>query len=216
MILFLVPAFLLALAYGAVWTLRPVSLARSVVKTGSTALLALGALWAGLPWIALALGLGALGDWFLSRDREVGFLPGLGVFALGHAVYLGVLWPVAGMPGALAFGVLLLAALGLMLRLWPVLGGLRGPVAVYAGLSVALGAMALGLPEGAGWLMAGVLAFIASDMVLALSLFLLGQDHRLQPVLARTLWALYWGGQAAILWGAKTLLSGIDGAAGIA
>jgi hypothetical protein len=35
-------------------------------------------------------------------------------------------------------------------------------------------------------------------------------------VLARLLWALYWGGQAAILWGMKTLTGGIDAAAGIA
>ncbi|MBF9059400.1 lysoplasmalogenase [Rhodobacterales bacterium HKCCSP123] len=210
----LLPAAALALAYGAVWTLRPVSPARSVIKTGSTALLALAGLWAGVPGIALALALGAIGDWFLSRPREVGFLPGLGSFALGHGVYLRVLWPLAGPPGLLASLVLSGVALALISALWSRLGALRGPVAAYAALSVALGLVALGMP--AGLLPLGLLAFILSDIVLAVALFLLPPSHPAQPVLSRLLWVLYWGGQAAILLGAIRVFSAIDGGAGIA
>jgi uncharacterized membrane protein YhhN len=211
---FLLPAAALALAYGAVWTLRPVSLARSSIKTGSTALLALAGLWAGLPGMALALALGAVGDWFLSRPRETGFLSGLSAFALGHAVYLWVLWPMAGPPAVWPALILLAATLALMVSLWPALGPLRGPVAGYAALSVALGLVALGMPPGL--LSGGLLAFILSDIILAVALFRLPPDHPAQPVLSRLLWALYWGGQAAILLGAVAVFSGIDGATGIA
>ncbi len=212
--MFLLPAALLALAYGAVWTLRPMSLTRSGIKTGSTALLALAGLWAGLPGIALALVLGAVGDWFLSRPRETGFLPGLAAFALGHAVYLWVLWPLAGMPGLIPSAILLAVALALMLSLWPGLGPLRLPVAAYAALSVGLGLVALGMPPSL--LPGGVLAFILSDIILAVALFRLAPGHSAQPVLSRLLWALYWGGQAAILLGAIGVFSAIDGGAGIA
>ena len=210
----LVPAALLALSYGAVWTLRPVSWTRSAIKTGATALLALAALWAGLPGLALALALGAVGDWFLSRPHATGFLPGLVAFALGHVVYLGVLWPLAGPPGLVPSAILFAVALALMLSLWPRLGPLRLPVTAYAALSVALGLVALGLPVGA--LALGLLAFILSDIVLAVALFLLPEGHRAQPVLSRFLWALYWGGQAAILIGAIDVFSAIDGVSGIA
>ncbi|MCT4684458.1 MAG: lysoplasmalogenase [Roseicyclus sp.] len=210
----LVPAALLALAYGAVWTLRPISLARSATKTGATALLALAALWAEQPGLALALALGALGDWFLSRPRETGFLPGLAAFAFGHAVYLALLWPLAGPPALVPSAILFAVALALMLSLWPRLGPLRVPVTAYAALSVALGLVALGMPLGA--LSLGVLAFILSDIVLAVALFLLPEGHRAHPVLSRFLWVLYWGGQAAILIGAIDVFSAIDGVSGIA
>jgi len=216
MIGFLLPAGALALAYGAVWTLRPVSWARSAIKTGSTVLLALAAAWHGLPILAMALGLGAVGDFFLSRDPKSGFLPGLAAFALGHAIYIAVLWPLAGSVPVVPVLVLASVSAVLLVRLWPVLGDLRLPVAIYAGLSVALGALALALPDAAVWITAGALAFIASDIVLAIELFLLPPESRWKPLFARGLWALYWLGQAAILWGMKTAASGIDAAPGFA
>ena len=52
---------------------------RSVVKTGSIALLAVVAM--PVPLLALALGLSALGDLALSRNGERAFLAGIGAFA---------------------------------------------------------------------------------------------------------------------------------------
>ena len=56
---------------------RPVGMLRSLLKTGSVALLALGALTGGAPLLALALALCALGDWFLSRAGDRAFLAGV-------------------------------------------------------------------------------------------------------------------------------------------
>ena len=54
----------------------------------------------GLPTVlleALALALGALGDFFLSREGQGAFLKGVASFALAHAVYVALF---AGLPGA--------------------------------------------------------------------------------------------------------------------
>jgi uncharacterized membrane protein YhhN len=200
-ILVLSGAALLALAYGEVWVRLDVSLLRSGIKTGSTAILAAVALIWGMPWLAFALALGAVGDWFLSRDPDTGFLPGLIAFALGHLLYLALLWPMVGAIHPVSAGVFVLILTGVMVRLWPVLGALRGPVAVYAAISAGLGVCALSLPEGHGILRFGVLAFILSDVILSEDLFRLPEGDPRKPIYARILWGLYWGGQAMILIG---------------
>lgn len=201
-------AAVFALAYGAYWTVRPTSYVRSGIKTAATAGLAVAAV--GQPFVMVALVFGALGDWLLSRPR--GFLAGLISFAVGHVVYLALLWRFAGVPVFWGVAVVAGAGVGLLLWLWPGLGSLRWPVVGYAGVSVALAAVALGVPSGV--VTAGVLAFVASDMVLAVVVFGLPERHPAQPYLARLVWALYWGGQAMILFGAKSLISGVDGAGG--
>lgn len=204
-LLLLIVGAALALGYG-VLTVRAVSLPRSLIKTGATLALVALAFHAGAPGvITAALVFGAIGDWFLSRDAR-GFLPGLAAFALGHGFYfvwaLGHAEPVLGLD-ALVLGLVLLLIAGMLLaRLWPVLGELRGPVAFYVALSVALGGAALALPVGFGIVQVGIFAFLASDVILALRLFLMPDAHPLHNLAARSLWALYWGGQAAILIGA--------------
>lgn len=183
----------------------------SALKTTSTAALALFGLAAGAPgWVVAGLALGAVGDYALSRDGSSAFLAGMVAFALGHLAYAvaftqgiwptpvalpALFWPVAG----------LMAALVALTALWiaPKAGALGWPVRAYAVVIAVMALAATVLPDmpGRGILRLGVGLFVASDLILALRLFIL-QDlgHRL--LAARLLWPLYWGGQALILWGA--------------
>lgn len=175
--------------------------AKSVVKVASVAALVLAAPLLGAPWaIALGLALGALGDFWLSRRGEGAFLAGMAAFGLGHLAYAAAFWQAgAGWPGMAWTGWL--AALGLWAMLWlaPRAGGLMWPVRGYIAIILAMAALAAGLP-GHALARIGAAAFVASDLILALEMFVL-RDGRLRRGAQRGLWALYWGAQAAILWG---------------
>lgn len=209
--LLLASAAAAALWYGLAHAGRDRSHAATLIKTASTALLALVALLAGAPvWITLGLALGSVGDYALARGDQRSFLAGMLAFALGHLAYvLGFAglgspdWSGAGLTAGLAG----LAALGLVAStegwLAPHTGALRAPVRAYG---LVIGAMALAailLPPGLGrgWLWLGVAMFVASDAVLALRLFRLTDPTR-QLRASRILWPLYWIGQALILQGA--------------
>lgn len=186
---------------------QPPGLLRSLVKTASVALLAVAALLAGAPWLlAVALGLCALGDLFLSRDGEAAFMAGVGAFAAGHLAYavLFLTRDASGparlleMPG-FAIAVLLLV-LGLVMAriLAPRAGALKGPVLGYIPIILGMGAAALTLPLGT-WAFAAAAAFMLSDMVLAAETFVLPEDHVLRRITPFAVWPLYWGAQAGFL-----------------
>lgn len=196
---------LLAFGYGAIWVARPVSDLRSGLKTGATFGLIIIAMFWDLPLWATALAFGALGDWFLSREPEAGLLPGLIAFTIGHCIYLWILWPLAGPAPIVGVGILIVLSFVVMVRLWGELGILRIPVAFYTAISFVLGCFALGLPQEALILTAGVLSFILSDVILAFELFVMKEDTLLKRIACRAVWVFYWGGQAAILYGASAL-----------
>jgi uncharacterized membrane protein YhhN len=181
----------------------------SVSKTASTALLALVALWADAPGaITLGLALGALGDFALSRPGDRWFLTGMGAFAAGHAAYIAYFAPLADGNASpllmIPVAVLMLALVALTV-LWiaPRAGALCLPVRLYALIIAAMALSAAALPAlpGRAILLTGVASFVASDLILALRLFVLTAPG-LKRSAARLLWPLYWGGQAMILWGA--------------
>lgn len=180
-------------------------------KTVSTAALAILAALSGAPdWIVAGLALGAVGDYCLSRDGTSAFLAGMVAFALGHLAYAvaffdGVgfdplilpifFWPVAA----------LMIALVALTVFWiaPKAGGLAWPVRAYALVIAVMALAATLIPDGVGRgiIQLGALSFVASDLILALRLFII-QDPARRLIAARMLWPLYWGGQALILWGA--------------
>ncbi len=209
-----ISALLLVTAAGlALWQVlryaaAPPSWMKTWVKTGSVAALALAAPGLSAPWaITLGLALGAVGDFCLSRPGERAFLAGMGAFAAGHLAYLAAFVGFgATLPGAGA--ILGLLVLGASTELWlaPRTGALRWPVRGYVLIILAMALAALGLPPegfaGQGLVLLGALSFVASDLILAVEMFVL-PEGRLRQIARRVLWVLYWGGQALILWGAR-------------
>ena len=180
----------------------------SMVKTTSTAALALAGLAMGAPGgIVAGLALGAGGDFALSRPGTRGFLAGMGAFAAGHLAYvlafLTAFGPVAP-PGPFGWAMLAaIAALVISTEVWlsPHTGALRWPVRGYALVIGTMAAAAVLLPPGMRMMQAGVALFLASDVILALRMFrLTGETARLRA--SRALWPAYWAGQALILSGA--------------
>lgn len=187
----------------------------AVVKAASTGLLAL-LLWqfAGLPlfWtIALGMTLGAAGDWFLARRGQAAFLAGMAAFGAGHLAYAGGMLARSsalgfdGISAAERTALAMLLALVASTEVWlaPRTGALRWPVRAYVLLIGLMGAAAVLLPAHAGQagLRLGAALFLASDLMLALRLFVVADPAR-QRALSRALWPTYWAGQALIGWAA--------------
>lgn len=198
-----------ALAYLALAP-RPVGNIRSVIKTLAVALLALGAAMAQAPaMLIVALGLCALGDWLLSRTGEAAFMAGIGAFAAGHLAYVALFLthPQAD-PARLmqppyiwiAVGFVLLG-LAMASLLAPRAGALKGPVLGYIPIILAMGIAALAVPgQGAlVWVLPAAMAFVASDLVLAIEKFMLADEHPARRMTPLVIWPLYWGAQAAFL-----------------
>jgi uncharacterized membrane protein YhhN len=193
----------LAVVYGGWFCWRPESWRRSLVKTGSVVLPAVALGQFGLPGVALAgLWACALGDFLLSRPGETMLRAGVGAFALGHVFYVATflfVLPVEGPDTWFWLVTLVLILLGASTEVWlsPHTGELRNIVRGYVVLILAMG-VAAALPGGPrGWVLAGALCFVASDLILSRQLFL-GQSSR---VGAHAIWALYWGAQALIMYG---------------
>jgi len=181
------------------------------VKTASMGLLMLyGLLTIAPAWIVAGLAFGALGDYALSREGDRAFLAGMIAFGVGHLAYaVAFLAPYVQDPAPLpaAFWPVLAAmlALGALTAFWiaPKAGAFKGPVRAYALVIAAMALSATFLPQTPGRILTyiGVCAFVASDLILALRLFVF-QSADIRLFAARTLWPLYWIGQALILWGA--------------
>ncbi|MCI2399331.1 lysoplasmalogenase [Aliiroseovarius subalbicans] len=188
-------------------TSNPASWPRSVVKTVPLLCFALAAYVAGgAAFLVAGLFLSALGDFALSRRGEGAFLYGLSAFALAHLVYILHLTGLSGQMPWEAFALfpllaLFLIALTLSAELWliPHVGGLRWPVRAYVLVITGMGLAALTLPVGPVTLGAGL--FILSDLILAVQLFRMGEDHPLVNPAGWVLWTCYVLGQALILTG---------------
>lgn len=161
--------------------------------------LAIAALLAGMPALAIALALCSLGDVVLSRPGDKAFLGGLIAFALGHLAWIAVFFiglspDPAHLAAPLAFALLLgLAVLaGVMVRvLLPNAGDLRLPVAGYIGIIIAMGIC--GLMTAVPLVVLGALAFAASDTLLGLQTFVLVRGDRAERWANVLIWPLYWG-----------------------
>ena len=189
---------------------RPASVARSVLKTLAVALLALAAmLLQGPVLLIVAPGFCALGDWLLSRETEAAFMAGIATFAAGHLAYIALfLTHPASAPARLTqnpqiwvIGGFALLGLVMAVVLVPRAGPLKGAVLGYIPIILGMGVTALVLPGQGGllWVVPAALAFVASDIVLAVEKFVVPGGH---PVLGATpfvVWPLYWGAQAGFL-----------------
>ena len=217
MILFLAALSLTcALAYGLVWTFRPVSALRTVIKTVPVAALAVMALIvqgpSGLPLLLpVALILSALGDAFLAGDPKRWLPLGLASFLVAHILYAVLFWTLGGAASlgetwrAGAIGLTALSGVAMLSWLWRHLGALRPAVAVYVAAIVAMVSTSLLLPVQAWPVMVGALAFMASDAILSGDLFRKAHLAGSERLSIYAVWGLYYGGQAAIAYGLMRL-----------
>jgi uncharacterized membrane protein YhhN len=202
-------SILCAVLYGAWLVHWPPSLARTLVKTAATALLAVLAARSSQPRaLTAALLLSAAGDAFLAAEPRHGLPPGIGCFLAAHLAYV-VLYvgEGGGRPRgaglAVAVSACVLAA-ALFVWLLPRPGALTPAVAAYVLALCAMVTTSLSLPPALRLASAGALAFMASDALLASGLFRgfsLAGPHWLTGT---TVWSLYYAGQVLI---ARTFLS---------
>ena len=201
---FFLVAGLFALAYLLRFAAAAPNWPKTVTKTLSVLALAWAARAGGAPdliWAGLALG--ALGDFFLSRPSQQAFLAGMAAFAGGHLAYVAAITGFGGgWPGWALALPLALVLVSTEVWLAPHTGELRWPVRGYVLVIGAMGLVAAGLPAGFALMQTGALAFILSDLVLAVETFRLPAGHPLGRRLKYLLWGLYWGGQALIAAGA--------------
>jgi uncharacterized membrane protein YhhN len=202
-----IASLVLGAAYWAVWCYRDKGLAGLLVKTGSVALLAVWALLTGGPLLLVgALALSAVGDAFLAGKAERWLLPGMAAFFLAHAVYVPLFWQLGegGWTWPVKAGQAVLVIGGVIFLRWLapfVEPKMRGPVILYTGVILMMGAAAIALP-GAYWLATlGALMFIASDVILSLLLFRQPKDQPANVPASLAVWGLYFGGQVLIALG---------------
>ncbi|PTQ72626.1 lysoplasmalogenase [Celeribacter persicus] len=180
-------------------TARPPARWRSGIKTLPVAVFALIGGLSGAPLLLIAgLALSAFGDWALSRPGERAFLIGLIGFALGHLCYF-VLF--AGLEHLAFWTVLPFVVLALSTELWlaPHTGGLKIPVRIYVLLICAMAVAAVNLPHTLRLASVGAVAFVLSDLILAIQMFRLDKAGALSRGAGYALWVLYVVAQALIL-----------------
>lgn len=160
--------------------------------------------------MAIGLTLGVLGDYFLSRPGTGAFLAGMGAFGAGHLIYALALFTRsadlghAELSGGHFWSLVVLGLLVVSTEFWlaPRTGSLRWPVRAYVALIALMAIAAILLPPNAGTsdLQLGALLFLASDLLLAIRLFVVKGD-RAKALLGAALWPAYVLGQLLIFWG---------------
>jgi uncharacterized membrane protein YhhN len=148
-------------------------------------------------WLMLALLLSAIGDWVLAIPWwPLSFVVGLAAFLLAHLCFLAALLPlVPAFSGAsedarpsmvrIAAVVLMCAAsIALLAWFWPHLGAdkLTVPVTVYIVVLTAMVCTALLAKLPTIWTAVGTLCFAASDSMIAIGRFILGNEALAVPI----------------------------------
>jgi len=196
-----------AAIYALIWLPQGESVTRAVMKVVPMGLLIVVALFGGLPpMIIAAFGACAVGDWFLAFEDEKNFHTGLGAFLAGHLFFIGYFLTAGGFAipatGDTAMLALILTALVgmVLLRLWPFLGRMKLPVALYA-LVIAVMAFTAKLAMPGTLVLAGVSLFMLSDILLAQDKFTPLTNSPVRRALPWLIWAFYFSGQALIVYG---------------
>lgn len=206
MIYILIASAFSALLYGAFFCNSAPSATRVILKVTATALLTLWAYLSGAPLpIVIALTFSTLGDGLLGASEERFLLPGMAAFFIAHAAYIPLFWEHAAETRPLLILIIQIAitiAGALFVRsLLPWMEkNMRLPVIGYTIIILVMTNGALRLDPYLWLATAGAIAFAASDTILSLELFKLKSDAPVKRYTARAVWALYYGGQAAIAW----------------
>jgi uncharacterized membrane protein YhhN len=152
-------------------------------------------------WLMPALLLSAIGDWLLAIPWwTLSFGFGLGAFLLAHLCFLAALLPLAinqvpSRPRIAAVVLMCLLALVLLAWFWPRMGRdqLTIPVTVYIIVLTAMVCTALLAQLPTIWTAVGAVSFAASDAMIAIGRFILGNEALAVPI-----WWLYAAAQILI------------------
>lgn len=194
-----------ALYFGLAYCYQGPSWPKTIVKTIPVGLLAIiGFVIGGASLLVLALALSALGDYALSRPGQRSFLIGLVSFALAHVAFIISILELSDWQLNWTLWIVVLG-LGLMILALALLdrhtGALRWPVRVYVTIiatMVVVAGIAAGRPN---LVFVSALTFAASDFILSIQMFRMGQDHPWQRPASIILWSLYYLAQVGFLIG---------------
>lgn len=172
---------------------------RAVVKAASVALLAV-AVRNGVPGrdgllLGSALAASSVGDLLLDLGAEL-FAYGLGAFLVAHLFYVALFLrhrprPLRiSLPHLAAGAALAVYSTAMLAWLWPDLGDLAAPVAVYVAVLTAMGIAAL-WAKGLPWTVPlAALLFVFSDSLIAV-----GRFKEPIPPAPWLIWSAYWACQ---------------------
>ena len=136
------------------------------------------------------------------------FKAGIAAFALGHLAYVGLFlthpvadaaWLVQAPQIWVAIGVLAttLIVVNVLLR---EAGAMKYPVLGYIPVLLGMTYAALGLANGGlVWVLPAAIAFVLSDLVLGIEMFVLPTGHAALRFTPYVIWPLYWGAQVGFL-----------------
>ena len=138
-------------------------------------------------WLIPALLLSAAGDWLLAIPRwPESFVFGLAAFLLAHLCFLAVLVPLLVLSRTRLAGVIMvcLASVALLTWFWPHLGAdkLTIPVTVYLVVLCAMVCAAILARLPTIWTAVGAVCFAASDAMIAIDRFILGNEALAVPI----------------------------------
>ncbi|PZO52036.1 MAG: hypothetical protein DCF16_10365 [Alphaproteobacteria bacterium] len=207
---------ILAIAYGAygssLYEGAPPFVVGTIFKASSIILLSVIALIAGSRLLAAGLLFGALGDALLAWSPET-FLYGALAFLIGHLFYM-ALFLRAGIgvgaalkqPSRVLGALALIAAAFVMTALLvPRDNAMFAPLSIYTGVLTLMALCSFTLPAARWLVMAGAVLFFISDGFVAWNMFHTDPDPTLAYWRSFAGWMVYWGGQAAICFGALGL-----------
>lgn len=146
-------------------------------------------------WLMPALLLSALGDWVLAIPWwPLSFEVGLAAFLLAHLCFIAALLPLVppwssraerpSTPRIVAVVLMCLVSIALLAWFWPHLGPdrLTLPVTVYIVVLTAMVCTALLAKLPTIWTAVGAVCFAASDSMIAISRFILGNEALAVPI----------------------------------
>jgi uncharacterized membrane protein YhhN len=141
-------------------------------------------------WLIPALVFSAAGDWLLAIPWWTqSFVLGLGSFLLANLCFLGAMLPLAlksapSHPRIAAAVMMCLAAVSLLVWFWPHLGQdkLTIPVTLYIVVLSAMVCTAFLARLPTIWTAVGALCFAASDSMIAIGRFILGNEALAVPI----------------------------------
>ena len=190
-----------AAIYGFRYLRREISMARSFWKTLPVAFMAGIASYFDAPaLLIIALLLCALGDYFMSRGDNR-FVPGLLAFLAGHIAYIALFFTLSTEACFRWPMVLIILYSGIFaIYMWNAAGTYRWPILAYIVVITAMAGVSLRVPSSYFLTVFGAFAFVISDSVLAVRMFVVSKQ-RVKLKLSWVVWIFYIAGQLLILTG---------------